>query len=76
MELITRRTMEEFEGKDGHLHADEYGDGSSERGRAMRKEICAKLRFATLEFQPLSRLVEAIGLPEDCLCTYCWSGKE
>ena len=54
----------------------EYGDGESERGRAMRKAICAKLRFATLEFQTLPNLIKAIGLPEHCLCTYCWSGKE
>ncbi len=76
MDLITRRTMEEFEGKEGHRHAEEYGDGESERGRAMRKTICAKLRFATLEFQTLPNLIKAIGLPEHCLCTYCWSGKE
>ena len=76
MDLITRRTMEEFEGKEGHRHAEEYGDGESERGRAMRKAICAKLRFATLEFQTLPNLIKAIGLPEHCLCTYCWSGKE
>ena len=42
----------------------------------MRKAICAKLRFATLEFQTLPNLIKAIGLPEHCLCTYCWSGKE
>ena len=21
-------------------------------------------------------LIKAIGLPEHCFCTYCWSGKE
>jgi amidophosphoribosyltransferase len=76
LELITRRTIEELEGKEGLSHLDEYADGSSERGRAMCSSICAKLRFATLEFQSLPRLVEAIGLPETSLCTYCWSGKD
>lgn len=76
MELIARRVIMELEGKEGFEHLDEYSDGTTERGRAMRKAICEKLHFASLEFQSLEGIVNAIGIPECKLCTYCWSGKE
>ena len=75
-DLITRRTMIELEGPSAFDHFDEYCDASSDRGRRMRENICKKLGFASLEFQPLDCLVSAIGLPEESLCTYCWSGKD
>lgn len=76
MELITRRTVMELEGEEGLNHLDEYSDSSTERGKAMRRAICEKLHFSSLEFQSLEGIVKAIGLPECKLCTYCWSGKE
>ncbi len=76
MELITRRTIVELEGEEGLNHLDEYSDGSTERGRKMRETICKKFNFTSLEFQTLEGLTEAIGLNEDEICTYCWSGKE
>lgn len=76
MDLISRRTIHELEGKVGAKHIDEYSDGRTVRGCAMRAEICKKLKFASLEYQSLEGLTEAIGLPEENLCTYCWNGKE
>lgn len=76
MDLITRRTILELEGEEGFRHLDEYSDSSTERGKKMRKAISEKFNFASLEFQSLKGLVEAIGLDEDQLCTYCWNGKE
>ena len=76
MELITRSTIYELEGEEGAKHIDEYSDASTERGQKMRKVICDKLHFASLEFQSLDGLIKAIGLPADRVCTYCWSGKE
>lgn len=76
MELITRSTIMELEGEDGMNHLEEYADSTTERGRSMREAICKKLNFESLEFQSLQGLVEAIGLPEDQICTYCWNGKE
>ncbi len=76
MDLITRRTIFELEGQEGEQHLDEYLDGKTVRGLAMRCSICKKLKLATLEYQSLEGLVEAIGLPEENLCTYCWNGKE
>jgi amidophosphoribosyltransferase len=42
----------------------------------MRKRICDKFSFASLEFQSLEGIIEAIGIDKDKLCTYCWTGKE
>jgi len=76
MELIARRVILELEGEEGFSHLEEYSDGTTERGRRLRDAICEKMHFASLEFQSLQGIIEAIGLPEDCLCTYCWNGKE
>ena len=76
MELIARRTILELEGEEGFNHLDEYSDGTTQRGKAMRNAICSKLHFASLEFQTLKGVVEAIGIDEEDLCTYCWNGKE
>ena len=74
-ELIARATILELEGEEGLNHLDEYMDGSTERGRKMRQAICEKLHFASLEYQTLDGILEAIGLPKDQVCTYCWNGK-
>ena len=58
----------------GKLYAD--ADGKTERGRAMRQAICDKFNFASLGFQSLEGVVNAIGLEPCKLCTYCWTGKE
>ena len=76
LELITRRTILELEGTEGFNHIDEYSDGTTERGKALRKSICDKFGFASLEFQSLGGVIKSIGLPPDQLCTYCWNGKE
>ena len=76
MELIARSTIVKLEGEEGLEHLDEYMDSSTERGQAMRKAICKRLKFASLEFQSLEGVIKAIGLDPDKLCTYCWNGKE
>jgi amidophosphoribosyltransferase len=76
MELITRRTIMELEGEEGFNHLEEYCDSSTERGQKMRQAICDKFHFASLEFQSLNGIIEAIGIDPEDLCTYCWSGKE
>ncbi len=76
MELITRSTIYELEGEEGLKHLDEYSDPSTQRGKNLRQTISTKLHFASLEFQTLEGLIEAIGLPADKVCTYCWTGKQ
>ncbi|MBQ6831430.1 MAG: amidophosphoribosyltransferase [Oscillospiraceae bacterium] len=76
MDLITRRVIMELEGEEGMKHIEEYADGKTERGKAMRQAICDKFNFASLGFQSLEGVVNAIGLEPCKLCTYCWTGKE
>ncbi len=76
MELIARRKIVQLEGEEGLSHIDEYADASTERGRRLRDAICEELHLASLEYQTLEGVVEAIGLPAEKLCTYCWNGKE
>ena len=76
LDLITRRVILELEGEEGMKYLDEYADGKTERGRAMRQAICDKFNFASLGFQSLEGVVSAIGLEPCKLCTYCWTGKE
>ena len=75
LELISRSTIMELEGEEGFNHLEEYSDASTERGANLRKAICKKLNFDSLEFQSFEGIVQAIGLPEDEICTYCWNGK-
>ncbi len=75
MELLARRTIYELEGEEGMNHVEEYSDGRTERGKKLRQHICETMHFTSLDFQTLDGLVEAIGLPECQLCTYCWTGK-
>lgn len=76
MELIARKVIMELEGEEGNNHIEEYSDASTERGQTLRKAICEKLHFASLEFQSLEGIIKAIGIEPCKLCTYCWSGKE
>ena len=76
MELIARRVIHELEGDEGVKYIAEYSDGTTERGKKLRKVICERFKFASLEFQSVEGIIEAIGLPADQMCTYCWTGKE
>lgn len=76
LDLIARRTILELEGERGFEYIEEYSDSSTERGKKLRKTICEKLNFTSLEFQSLDGIIKAIGLEPCKLCTYCWNGKE
>jgi amidophosphoribosyltransferase len=76
MELIARRVIMELEGEEGFAHIREYSDGSTERGKKLRKTISEKLHFASLDFQSIDGIIESIGMDKCDLCTYCWDGKE
>ena len=75
MDLIARSVIMELEGEEGFKHLDEYSDSKTERGKNMRKAICDRLHFASLEYQSLEGIIESIGLEPCKVCTYCWTGK-
>ena len=75
LDLAGRRAIKNLEGKDG-VHLDEYANPDSDRYCAMVENIRERLGLTTLQYQRLPDLVEAIGLPKEKLCTYCWDGVE
>lgn len=76
MDLISRRVIVELEGEEGLKHIEEYADGNTERGKAMRAAIRDKFKFDSLGFQTVDGVIKAIGMDPCKLCTYCWNGKE
>ena len=76
MELISRQTIVELEGEEGLKYIKEYADGNTERGKKMRRAICEKFKFASLGFQTIEGVINAIGIEPCKLCTYCWNGNE
>ena len=77
MELITRRVIRELEGGEPSREIlEEYADPESERYEKMIEVIRRELHFTSLRYHRLDDMIEATGLPSECLCTYCWNGKE
>lgn len=77
LDLIARRIIREREGENvsDEVLAD-YADPESQNYKEMVDEICKELNFTSLRFHRLDDMIEAVGLPECKLCTYCWNGKE
>ncbi len=73
LDLAARKGIMKIEGHpDKHL--DEYADPDSDKHSAMVEAIRKMLGLTTLKYQRLDDLVEAIGVPREKLCTYCWNG--
>ncbi len=76
-ELVARRAIMDLEGRDlEDNEIDEYLDPGSENYKKMVDWIARDLGLDTLQYQRLEDMVDAIGLPKDDLCLYCWTGKE
>ena len=77
-ELITRRVIARLEGEEEPSveTVKEYVDPDGDKYRSMVDAICDELHFTTLRYHRLDDAIEATGMDPDCLCTYCWSGKE
>ncbi len=77
MELIARVVVSELEGGPvSNEVLQEYADPNSEKYEAMVEGIRQKLNFTTLRFHRLDDMLESVGIDKDCLCTYCWNGRE
>jgi amidophosphoribosyltransferase len=75
LDLAARKAIWELEGR-GDVHLDEYSDPDSDRYHAMVEQIGKRIELTTLRYQQLDDMVEAIGLPREKLCTYCWNGHD
>lgn len=75
MDLITRRVIKKLEGNE-EAHLDKYCDPETEKYGCMLNCIKDELKVTSLKYQKLQDMVDAIGLPLDSVCTYCWNGRE
>ena len=75
LDLAARRAIAEIEGTDGK-DLPEYSKPCSEKHCAMVEKIRERLNLTSLKYQELPDLIDAIGLPKEKLCTYCWDGAE
>ena len=78
MELISRRTINELEGREvtDRETLEEYTDPNSEKYRKMVDRVGEKLHFTTLDYLRLDDMLDSVGIDKSKLCTYCWNGKE
>ncbi|MDD2403887.1 MAG: amidophosphoribosyltransferase [Lentisphaerae bacterium] len=76
MDLAARRAIRKLEGDNPDINIAEYVDAGTSKHQAMVEEIRRELNLDSLRYQTLENMIEAIGLPEEQLCTYCWSGRE
>ena len=78
MDLITRRVIEQLEGTayPPQEVLDKYTNPDSPEYAAMVEEIRKQLNFTSLKFNRLDDMLEAVGIPTEDLCTFCWDGKE
>lgn len=75
LDLAARKAIQEIE-RTADKFLDEYTNPDSEKHAAMVDRIRERLKLTSLKYQRLPDLVEAIGLPKERLCTYCWDGAE
>ena len=73
-ELAARRAIKALDGHDLE-DVSEYCDHKTEKYKKMVKWIAHDLGVTTLQYQTIEDMVEAIGLPREKLCLYCWNGE-
>lgn len=78
MDLISRRMICKLEGTDDVPDEvlQEYTNPESPKYDQMVEEIRKELNFTSLRYNRLDDMLEAVGIPVENLCTYCWDGKE
>lgn len=76
MDLITRKIIQEKEGKVTPEILDEYSDPTTQRYEDMVEGIRKEHNFTSLRYHRLDDLTTSIGLSPCKLCTYCFNGKE
>jgi amidophosphoribosyltransferase len=75
MDLAARTAIKKLDGN-GYKDLEQYSDSRCDKYCAMVDTIRERLKLTSLQYQNLDDLVEAIGLPKEKVCTYCWDGAE
>jgi amidophosphoribosyltransferase len=74
LDLAARKAISKLEGEK-EVTIEEYADESSDKYAAMVTKIEQRMGLTTLRYQKLSNMIRAIGMPEEKLCTFCWTGE-
>jgi len=74
LDLAGRKAISDIEGK-SPADVSEYANPRTEAYAAMVERIRERLGLTSLRYQTLGAMVEAIGVPRDKLCTFCWTGE-
>ena len=73
-DLAGRRAIAEID--DGeNVDVTAYATPGSDKYAAMVEGIRDRLGLTSLRYQTLGAMIEAIDMPREKLCTYCWSGE-
>ncbi|MFC1807582.1 amidophosphoribosyltransferase [Candidatus Omnitrophota bacterium] len=73
-ELAARKAIRDIEGSDIE-DVSEYIDPTSDKYKRMVEWIEKDIEVTTLRFQNIDDMIEAIGMPREKLCTFCWTGE-
>jgi amidophosphoribosyltransferase len=70
-----RKAIRELKGDDVRDFSD-FARPETDKYRAREERIRGRLNLTPLKYQRLDYLVDAIGLPKERVCNYCWDGEE
>jgi len=73
-ELVARKAISSLEKRDVE-DVSQYIDHNSKKYKKMVQWIAKDLGVTTLRYQTADDMVDAIGLPKEKLCLYCWTGE-
>ena len=74
LDLIARKTAYEIDGENANIY--DFVDPDGEKYKQMVERIRRRLGLTSLAYQRLDDMIEAIGLPKERICTYCWDGQD
>jgi len=73
-ELSARKAIRSLEGHDLE-DVSEYVDHTTQKHKNMIEWIEKDINVTTLRYQTIDDMVEAVGIPREKLCLYCWTGE-
>ncbi len=73
-ELAARKAIARMEGGNGK-DIGKYLDPRSKEYKRMVDAVRRDIGVTTLSYLTLDEMLDAIGLPREKLCTYCWNGR-
>ena len=77
LELITRRFIAELEGEEAANNSERikaYATTDSPEYQRLMGALRDRFALKSLKYTKIEDLIEAIGLPKDKVCTYCFDG--